>query len=90
MDILYFVFFIGGVFYPRVMLVVGFLSNMIPANPLPFIADVILAFVLPRVLFIMYLVMHPHIMGEYNELLIAAHVLGTAWELIDNRINDRL
>ena len=45
-----------GLFLPRIALLVAYINGQIPPNSIPFLADVVIAIFIPRVLFILYCV----------------------------------
>lgn len=45
-----------GLFLPRIALIIAYINGQIPPNTIPFLADVVIAIFVPRVLFILYCV----------------------------------
>lgn len=74
-----------GLFYPKIGLVVGFLTNSLLPNSVPFIGDVLLAIFLPRLLFIIYIVMN--LDGLPNaEIWLILHSMGALVSLSHGRL----
>ena len=48
-------FLVLSLFLPRVALLIAYCSNSIPPNTIPFLGDLVMAFLIPRVLILIYI-----------------------------------
>jgi hypothetical protein len=48
-------FLLLSLFFPRITLLIAYFTNSIPANNIPFIGDLFMAILVPRVLVLLYI-----------------------------------
>lgn len=77
-----------GLFEPRIALIIGFITNSILPNNIPNFWDVILFFIAPRILILIYLIINIETL-PFAELWILAHAIGLLIEFINERIENR-